>query len=112
VAAHEFYEAAAAGHAARLGVRAIEHARGFLDSAEDSERARDEPDVVVESLWYADVRERVAATARFLVEIVRAALRAIATDGEENVHATRDEVVHRGADAHGAARGAEDRAAF
>ena len=112
VATHEFHEPDAAGHAARLGVRAIEHPRGFFDGAEESECARDEADVVVDGLRHADDGERVAAAARFLVEIVRAALRAVATDGEENVHAARDEVVHRDADVHRAARGAEDRAAF
>ena len=71
VAAHEFHEPDPARHAARLGVRAIEHARRFLDGAEKSERARDEADVVVDRLRHADDRERVAAFARFLVEIVR-----------------------------------------
>ena len=112
MATHEFHEPDPAGHAACLGVRAIEHARGFLDGAEESERARDEADVVVDGLRHADDGERVAAAARFLVEIVRAALRAVAADGEEDVHAARDEVVHRGADVHRTARGAENRAAF
>jgi hypothetical protein len=35
----------------------------------------------------------VAPAARFLVKIVRTALRAVATDGEENVNATRDQVI-------------------
>ena len=95
VASHQLHEPDAAGHAARLGVRAIEHARRFLDRGEKAERARDEADVVVDRLRHADDRERVAALARFLVEIVRAALRAVAADGEENVHAARDEIVHR-----------------
>ena len=112
VATHEFHEPDPAGHAARFGVRAIEHARGFLDRAKESERARDESDVVVDGLGDADDRERVAPAARFLVEIVRTALRAVATDGEENVNATRDEVIHRDAGIYRAARGAEDGASF
>ena len=112
VATHEFHETNAAGHAACLGMRAIEHARGFFDGAEESECARDEANVVVDGLRHADDGERVAAAARFLVEIVRAALRAIAPNGEEDVYAARDEVVHRGTDVHGAPRRAEDRAAL
>ena len=112
VAAHEFHEPDAAGHAARFGVRAIEHARGFFDGAEESERARDEANVVVDRLRHADDGERVAAPARFLVEIVRAALRAIAADGEEDVYAARDEIIHGPADVHRSARRAEDRAAL
>ena len=94
VAAHEFDESDAARHAARLGVRAIEHARGLLDGGEESEGARDEADVVVDRLRHADDGERVAAAARFLVESVGTALRAVAADGEEDVHAARDKVVH------------------
>jgi hypothetical protein len=93
-------------------MRAIEHARGFPDSAKESERARDESDVVVDGLGDADDRERVAPAARFLVKIVRTALRAVATDGEENVNATRDQVIHRDAGTYRAARGAEDGASF
>ena len=112
VAAHEFHEPDPARHAARLGVRAIEHARRFLDGAEKSERARDEADVVVDRLRHADDRERVAAFARFLEKIVPAALRAIAADGEEDVHAARDEVFHRAPYVHRPARRAENRAAL
>ena len=90
VPAHEFHEPDPAGHAARFRVRAIEDARGFFDRAEEPERTRDEPNVVIDGLWNADDRERVSAPARFLVEIVGAALRAIATNGEKNVHPTRD----------------------
>ena len=68
--------------------------------------------IVVDRLRHADDGERVAAVARFLVEIVRAALRAVAADGEEDVHAARDEILHRRADVHRAARGAENRAAL
>lgn len=42
MASHKFYEADAARNAARLSVRAVEHARGFVNGAEKSERARDE----------------------------------------------------------------------
>ena len=112
VATHEFHETDAAGHAARLGMRAIEHPRGFFDGAEESECARDEANVVVDGLRYTDDGERVAAAARFLVEIVRAALRAVATDSEENVNAARDKVVDRDAGSYRAARGAEDGASF
>jgi glucan phosphorylase len=58
-------------------VRAIKHARTFLDRGEKSERARDESDVVINGLRHADNRQRVAAIARFLVEIVRAAREAM-----------------------------------
>ena len=54
----------------------------------------------------------MAAFARFLVKIVRAALRAVAADGEKNVHAARDQIVDRAADVDRAARGAENRAAL
>ena len=112
VATHEFHEPDPAGHAACFGVRAIEHARGLPDGAIESEGARDESDVVVDGLGDADDSERVAPAARFLVEIVRAALRAVATDGEENVNATRDKVVHRDTGFYRAARGVEDGASF
>ena len=110
--AHEFHQADAAGHAARLGVRAVEHAARFLDGGEIAEGARDEADVVVDRLGHADDGERVAAAAGFLVEVVRAALRAIAADGEQDVHAAPDEIVHRDADVHRPARRTENRAAF
>ena len=111
VATHEFDEPDPAGHAACFGMRAIEHARGLPDRAVESERARDESDVVVDGLGDADERAR-GPGARFLVEIVRTALRAVATDGEENVNATRDKVIHRDAGTYRAARGAEDGASF
>jgi hypothetical protein len=57
-----------------LRVRAVEHARGFVDGAEKSEGARDEAHVVVDGFRYADNGERVAPAARLLVELVRTAL--------------------------------------
>ena len=77
MAPHEFHQPDPSRHAPRLGVRAIEHARTFLDRGEKSERARDESDVVINGLRHADNRQRVAAIARFLVEIVRAAREAM-----------------------------------
>jgi hypothetical protein len=91
---------------------AIEYARRFLDRGEKSERARDESDVVINGLRHADNRQRVAAIARFLVKIVRAALSAVAADGEKNVYPARDEILHCLAHVHRAARGAENRAAL
>src|SRR4026209_1289003 len=54
----------------------------------------------------------MAATSRFLVEIVRAPLRAIAADGEENIHLARDQFVHRPAIIDGTSRRTEDCPAF
>jgi hypothetical protein len=112
VATHEFHQPDAIRHAARLGVRAIEHAHRFLHRAEKSERARDEADVVVDGLRHADDRQRAAALARFLVEIICAALRAVAAHGEEDVHPARDEILHGSPDVHRPARRAENRAAL
>ena len=73
VAPHELHQSDPTRNAARLGVRAIEHARRFLDRAEKSERPRDEADVVVDRLRHADDRQGVAALARFLVKLVPSA---------------------------------------
>ena len=100
------------GHAARLRVRAIQHASRFFHRAEKTKCARDETDIVVDRLRHADDGESVAAFARLLVEIVRAALRAVSTDGEENVHVARNEIIDCTADIHRSARRAEDSAAL
>jgi hypothetical protein len=68
MAPHEFHQSDSTRHAARLGVRAIEHARRFLDRAIETERARDEADVVVDGFRHANDRKSVAAPARFLIE--------------------------------------------
>ena len=97
VAPHQLYQTNTSGHATRLGVRAIKHPLCFLDRAEKSERARDEADIVVDCLWHTDNGERMTALARFLIEIVGAALGSVAADGEKNVHVAGDEIVHRSA---------------
>ena len=74
---------------------AVEHALGFFDRAEEAEGARDERDIVVDRLWHSNHGECVATFARFLVKIVRATLRAVAADREENVYPARDEVIDR-----------------
>src|SRR5204863_2953877 len=98
--------------APRLRVRAIEHAGRFFNCSGKSESARNECDIVVDRLRHADNRERVSAFARFLIKIVRAALGAIASDGEENVDAAGNKIFHRPPDVDWPARGAENRAAF
>ena len=89
-----------------------QHLGGFLDGGEIAEGARHERHVVVDGLRDADHRQRVAALPGFLEQLVAAALRAVAADGEEDVHAAPDQVVHGEADVHRAARGAEHRAAL
>ena len=97
----------------RASVCAQSSTRAASSTALKNPKVREtKADIVVDRLRHADDRERVAAFARFLIKIVRAALRAVAADGEEDVHAARDEIVHRAADVHRPARRAEDRAAF
>ena len=81
-------------HAARLGVRAVDHPHRLVDRGAEAEGAGDEAHVVVDGLGDADHRERVPALPGFLIEIVAAALRAVAADGEEDVHSGGDEEIH------------------
>ncbi len=112
VAAHQFYKPDATRHAARFGVRAIQHAGRLLDGAEKAKCARDKTDIVINRLRDADDREPVAALARLLKKLIRAALRAVAAHGEKNVHAAGDEIVHRAPDVHRSARRTENGAAL
>ena len=112
MAAHELHEADPAGHAPRLGVGAVEHAHRIFHGAEKPECARDKSDIVIDGLGHPHDGERVAPAPGFMVEVVPSALRAIPADGEQDVHAASDEVVHGGGNVHRAARGAENRAAF
>ena len=54
----------------------------------------------------------MAATARFLVEVVRASLCAVAADGEKDIDVARDEIVHRSRDVDRSARRTENCATF
>jgi hypothetical protein len=53
-----------------------------------AEGAGDEGYVVVDRLRYTHDGERVPAPARFLVKLASTALRAVAADREEDIHAT------------------------
>jgi hypothetical protein len=93
-------------------VRAIKHPFCFFNSAEKPKCARDEADIVVDCLWYTDNRECMTALARFLIEIVSAALGSVAAHREKNIHVAGNEIVHRSADIDGTARRAKNRAAM
>src|SRR4029077_9843902 len=99
-------------HATRLRVRTIKHALCFFNSAEKTERARDKADIVVDRLRHADNGECVTALARFLIEIMCAALRSVAAHSKKNVHPAANEIVHRSANIDGTARRAKDRPAM
>ena len=102
--AHELHHPDASLHAARLRVRAIQHARRLLHRGKETEGAGCERDVVVDGLRHAHHRQRVAAAAGLLVEIVGAALRPVASDGEQDVDASRDQILNGAAGVDRAAR--------
>ena len=79
-------------------MRTIKNACRFLNRAEESECARDETDIVVDCLRNSDYGKRMTAATRSLIEIICAALRAVAANGEENVHIARDQIINRAVD--------------
>ena len=91
---------------------AVQHLGRFLHGREEAEAARHEGDVVVDRLGHADNRERMAAPGGLLEQGIAAALRAVATDREQDVDLPPDQGVDRAADVNGAARGAEECAAL
>src|SRR4029077_4476829 len=99
-------------HATRLRVRTIKHALCFFNSAEKTERARDKADIVVDRLRHADNGECMTALARFLIEIMCAALRSVAAHSKKNVHPAVNEIVHRSANIDGTPRRAKARPAM
>jgi hypothetical protein len=88
-------------------MRAGEYTGSLLHRGGKAKGTRDKGYIVIDRLRHTHDGERVTAPARFVVKIASTALRAIAADGEEDVNATRDEIVHRATDVHGPTRRAE-----
>lgn len=95
----------------RFGVGTAQRFRRFLDRREIAEGTRNERHIVIDGLGDTDHGQRVVAPLRFLKQFVAAALGTVATDGEQDVHAAPDQVVHGGADVHRPARSAQHGAA-
>ncbi len=98
VATHELDQGDAVMNAVRFGVGAMQHLGRFLDRRQIAEGARDKGHVIINRLGNADDRQRMAAPLGFLEQGVAAALGAVAAEGEQDVHAAPDQVVHRQAD--------------
>src|SRR6185437_4538970 len=92
-------------------MRALQHLGGLLDGGEKAERARDKRDVVINGFWYPHHRERVTTPLGFLKEFPGPALRTITADGEENIDATTDQILHSPGLVHWAAGGTQNCAA-
>src|SRR5262249_39623904 len=99
-------------HAARLGMRALQYVRGLLNRSEKAERARDKGDIVIDSFGDSHHRERVSAPLSLHKEFPSPPLRAIAADGEEDVHATANQILHGAGLVHRTPRGTQHCAAL
>jgi len=111
VAAHQLDQPDAVQHRARFRVGDVDHLARGVDGRAVAERARHIENVVVDGLRDADDGERVAQRAGGFVDPVCAALRAVAADGEEEIHAELAQRAHHDFRVLGAAGGAEDGAA-
>ena len=112
MAPHELHQRDAVVNAFGLDMRAVQHARGFLHRGQVAERARHERHVVVHRLRDAHHGQGMPAPFGFLIKIIAAALRSVAANSEEHVHAPPDEVVHRELYVHRPAGRAQHRAAL
>ncbi len=91
--------------------RAVDHLLRFRYRGEKAEGLVAELDVVIDRLWDAHDRDLGAAAGYFLGNRVGATLRAVAADGEQNVHAERFQKVHIHHRVLRPARGAQHRSA-
>ncbi len=111
VTAHQLHQRDAVVDAVRFGVGAVQDLGRFLDCRQVAEAARDEGHVVINGLGDADHGQGMAAPPGFLEQVVAAALGAVAAEGEQDIHAAPDQVVHGNPDVHRAARGPQHGAA-
>src|SRR5262249_31381917 len=91
-------------------MRALQDLGGFLNGCQKAEGVRDEWDVAIDGLWDSDHGERVTAPLGFVKQCFGPALRAVTTDGEENIDAATDQIVHSTSDVDWAPRRAQNRA--
>ncbi len=111
VAPHQLHQADAVACGLSLGIGGIGGSARLGDRGLEPERSLHERHVVVDRLGNADHGELQATLRRFLADLLCAAQRAVAADGEENANAEVFEVIdHRGCILR-SARGSEDRAA-
>src|SRR5215813_3799388 len=75
-------------------MRALQHLGSLLNGGEKSEGTRDKGNIVINSFGNPHHRERVTASLGLLKEFPGSALRAISADGEEDIDATADQIVH------------------
>src|SRR5215831_21171180 len=69
---------------------------------------RDKRDIAVDGFWDAHHGERVTPPLRFLEQCFSPALRAITANGEENIDAAPNEIVHSAGHVHGTAGSAQN----
>src|SRR5215467_1860899 len=75
-------------------MRALKDLRGLLNRRQEAEGMRDKWDIAVDGFWDSHHRERVTSPLGLFKQCFGAALRAIAADGEENIDAATNEIVH------------------
>src|SRR5215475_8758726 len=91
-------------------MRALQNLGGLLDRRQEAERMRDEWNVAVDGLWDSHHGERVTSPLGLVKECFGPALRAVTADGEENIDAATDEILHRTGRVHWTAGRAQHRA--
>src|SRR5262245_24508230 len=92
--AHELYQSHAVMDATRFGMRALENFGRFLNGSEISVTARDNSHVVIDRFRNTHHRKGVTAAPGLLKQLLTAPLGAISANGEQDMHAARDQVLH------------------
>src|SRR5262249_12431749 len=87
---------------------ALQHLGRLLHGGEKAEGVSDKRDIAIDGFGYADDGEGVTAGAGLLEECTGATLGAVAADGEEDIDAPADEILHGARLVHGTTRSAEN----
>src|SRR5262247_1283839 len=93
-------------------MRALQHHGGLMNRSEKAERARDKGDIVIDGFGDSHDRERVPSSLSLRKEFPGPALRTIAANGEQDIHATANQILHGAGLVDRTPRGAKNRAAF
>src|SRR5262245_1194802 len=93
-------------------MRPVQYRLCFLNRYKIAEGARYKRNVVINSLGNPDHRKRITTPPGLPKKLPASTLRAIASNGEDNIHPAPYQVFYSHNYVHRAPRGAEDRAAF
>src|SRR5262245_52634889 len=93
-------------------MRALQHHGGLMNRSEKAERARDKGDIVIDGFWDSHHRERVPPPLSLQKEFPGPALRTITANGEQDIDASVDQILHGSGLVHRPPRGAQNCAAL